>query len=712
MTPTRLTGIFPHIVALCAWLALPCAALGVGDVDPYPDSWEYEGRGAIDAPRGPDKAPATHPLQDRFDVLHYTNYLGLDFDAQSIQGATLITFTPLEDGVQDLVLDYVDDMSVTFTALLEPTHVLLTAEHADDLVQMPLPGTYGPGDTLTAIVVFEGTPQPYGLYGFQFSTRDDGTTVAASLSEPWSARSWWPCKDNQRDKATFDASINVPEGITAVSNGVELAAAPEHPYLSAAAQPLAKAALDAEFADKSGTATYWRCEREIATYHFSVAASVYERLDDVYVSAAGDSLQITHWVFPDMVPQAEIDFAPVKDMLSWCESMFGPYPFPGEKYGHTLFDWHGAMEHPTAVTYSSDYLTGDNLFDTIVLHEMAHHWFGDLVTCAEWSHIWLNEGFATYAEGLWREQKWGANSLRTFMRQKNGSLWWENPLIRDEDNSNAWHFFNAIVYHKGAWVLHMLRKELGDQDFFDVLRHYPHQRGMSYEAAVTDDFITFCERRTGRELSSFFDQWLYRSYCPQLAVEWENVEIGGLPYVRIEIDQVQPDDPYAGNEPYMLNLEIVLEGEGGNVKTEVRVARSSQTIQLPVPGPMETLELDPDGWLLFAEIETTSVDHPQDDPLVLQLRDPAPNPFNGRGIIAWTSARASRDVLSVYDVRGRMVRDWRLPDAAAGERSIDWDGSDRDGRQLAAGTYFYTVTSRSDGGGEPLRRTGKITLTR
>ncbi|MBU0743080.1 hypothetical protein KKG45_06165 [bacterium] len=701
---------------MCAWLLVPCAVLGAAGDGPGPDSWLHEGkgtpRGAHDVTIAPDKAPTTHPLQDQFDVLHYTHFLRLEFDTQSILGTTLITFTPVENDVEMLVLDFTDDMTFASAALLDPWYTPLTLSRDEDRVFIQLPAAYGPTDTLNAIVTFSGAPQPDGVYGLRFTTREDGKLVAASVSEPWSARSWWPCKDDPRDKATYDVSLYVPDGVTGVSNGAELSSPPTHPYLPAEGRALADAVLPGGFADKSYAVSYWQETRPISTYHFCVAASEYARLDDAYVSVSGDTLQITNFVYPDLVPQAEIDFAPLNDMLAWCENMFGPYPFPGEKYGHVLFDWNGAMEHPTATTYSSQFLTGDNYFDTIVMHELAHQWFGNLVTCANWTHTWLNEGFATYVEGLWREYKYGANSLKWFMRARSVFTWWNGPLVRDASNDNPWYYFHEMVYHKGAWLLHMLRKELGDQDFFDILRHFPHQEDTSYGTADTDDFIAFCESRTGRELSAFFDQWLYRETCPELSIRWYNIEVGGEPRVNIEISQIQPTDPVYGDAPFVLDMDIRLEGDAGNVSTEIRIARRWQIIQLHVPGEMETLVLDPGGWLLFSTDIATAAGPSSDEPLTLQLRDPSPNPFTGRGVIAWTTSRPSRDVLSLYDLRGRQVRDWRLAHADAGARSVAWDGRDRDGHPLATGTYFYTVTSRPADGGAPLRRTGKITLAR
>jgi len=704
---------------LFAGMLIPCVVFGVPYGEEPIDSWMLEGKGVPCRSHakglGPDKAPEIHPSQELIDILHYANYFMLNFATENIQGAQLITFTPLVGGVTELVLDFVDDMSFTSAHLYSPDYESLPFVHAHDRVTISLSPEGGlvASDTLTVILTFEGAPQPDGIYGFQFVERDDGKLVAASLSEPWSARSWWPCKDDPRDKATFDTSLYSPAGVIGVSNGMELSLGPINPYLD----DDGKSCLAGRLADLLGdrteyVAAYWQETHPISTYHFSVAASEYARLDDIYISAQGDTLQLTNFVYPDLVPQAEIDFAPLPDMLAWCEDTFGPYPFPGEKYGHTLFDWNGAMEHPTAVTYSSLFLTGDNFFDTILMHELAHHWFGNLVTCADWSHIWLHEGFATYAEGLWREHRLSENHLRWFMHQRSNFTWWSGPLVRDIQSNDPWYFFDNMVYYKGAWLLHMLRREIGDTDFFDILRLFPYEQSVAYKTATTDDFVRFCEIYLQRRMSTFFDQWLYRETYPELIVWWMKTGTEGAPSVRLDINQIQPTDPYAGDAPFVFKIDIRLETADGHVTHVVEVDRRNISVTLDAPTEVDNVVLDPDGWLLFTAEVTTAVDPIASESRVLRLRKPEPNPFTGRGVIAWTTPLSGGDELAVYDARGRRVRDWQLSPAEPGPRSIAWDGRDRNGHRVAAGTYVYTVVSRPAGGGAPLRETGKITLTR
>ncbi len=710
----RPTSLLVATIVLCGWLLAPASFAAPVD-DPDPLSWMLEGKAP--ACRGDlrhashGRAPTNHPLQDDIDVLHYVNYLLLDFDTRGVLATTLVTFEAI-DPVDELVLDYVEEMGVIGAFALEPTYASLEVRRDGDRLHVYLDRSVGVRERLTVMLATEGIPQPDGLYGFQFTERDDGELVAASLSEPWSARSWWPCKDDPADKATFDTSLYTPTGVTGVSNGAELGAPADHPYLSAETKSLVDDLVAERFEPYTDhDATHWRESHPLSTYHVSVAASDYVRLDGVYVDAQGDSLPLVDYVYPDLVDEALVDFAPVADMLAWCEETFGPYPFPGEKYGHALFDWQGAMEHPTVSTYSSQFMTGDNYFDTIVMHELAHQWYGNKVTCEDWTHTWLNEGFATYAEGLWKQHVYGGSKLKWFMVARSVFTWWFGPLVREPGNSDPWYYFDTIVYNKGAWVLHMLRREIGDDLFFEILRDFPHYRHLSYGTATSEDFIGFTIWKTRREeLLGFFQQWLYRETYPELAIRWYDVGSPEHPLVWVEVRQEQPTDPYAGDAPFEFDLDLRFETGAGNWDATVRVNRRNSYFYLTPQATPTNLVVDPGRWMLMTYEVATSAEPVQTR--VLQLRDPSPNPFAARGLIAWTSTLGGDDELAIYDARGRRVRDWRLASPSPGERRVVWDGRDRDGRRMAAGTYVYTVTMRPSDGGPPLRSTGKITLAR
>src|SRR5262249_37518576 len=205
-----------------------------------------------------------------------------------------------------------------------------------------------------------GTPPAVGYGAFTFQTHANGTQpIVSSLSEPTYARAWWPCIDRPDDKALVSMDLNVPSGLVAVSNGLLVATLPQG----------------------DGTVTYqWRSAYPISTYLVSAAISNYSTWTETYhpVSGAPDML-VQNWVYPELLSKAQQDFSVTVPMLTFFSNLFGEYPFVAEKYGHALFPFGGGMEHQTATSYGSAQVTGNNQYDWIVAHEMAHQWWGDSV---------------------------------------------------------------------------------------------------------------------------------------------------------------------------------------------------------------------------------------------------------------------------------------------------------------------------------------------
>ncbi|MBK6900750.1 MAG: hypothetical protein IPH09_16360 [bacterium] len=704
---------------LCVALSLPVAGFAApyaeipAATDPGPDAWEYEGKArALAAAHAlaSGRMPVMTPEQAAIDVLHYALYLDVDVGQEALRGAVYVSFTPVQEGVRDLVLDFAAGMAVEETGAVTATFAPLRWERDGDLLRVRLATTASPGDTLTVGVIFSGAPQPTGFFGFQFGTRPDGGPIAASLSEPWSARSWWPCKDYPVDKATCDVVLVVPDGLTGVSNGVQLPAPPPNPYLPGAAA-LSPPGSPIAGRDAASRGLFcWREAQPVSTYHVSVAVSDYAVLQETYAGQQGD-LPLIHYVYPDLVDEATVDFERLGDMMAFCESKFGPYPFPGEKYGMALFEWDGAMEHPTATSYGSHFVRGDHFFDTIVMHELSHQWFGNKVTCADWTHIWLQEGFATYVEGLWREHVSGPVSLKWFMKARSIFTWWDTPLLREAGVEDPWYYFDDLVYHKGAWVLHMLRRVLGDQLFFDALRDYIANRDPSHPAVTTADFVASCERTSRRQLDWFFDQWLLRTTHPELALTWYNEQESGQNLLRLDLRQVQPPDPLTGDAPFVAPLDLKLTTAAGDTLVTLWMDRREMQVTLPVPAAVTALTVDPDGWLLHSADVAVAVGDDGAAAALLPL-PPLPNPFHGRGVLRWRTTVPSRDRLEIHDARGRLLHERDLPPTPAGERTATWDGRDRDGRPCPAGVYFATYVSRPLDGSAPQRRTAKIALAR
>ncbi|MHB8079133.1 MAG: M1 family metallopeptidase [Candidatus Krumholzibacteriia bacterium] len=704
----------PFLVLLCLLPAMHGSARATLPT-PGPDAAAIEGNGrsATWAAAAAKRLPLADPRQDTFDVLDYDNQIALDFAAQTLWGWTAVTFHGAPgDTARQLVLDFLEPMDVLAVRAADTSPLPYTRADGRLVIDLALPLTAT--DTTTVDIFFHGTPAPDGFLGFAFDTTPDGAPLASTLSEPWSARSWWPCRDDPRDKATCTARLYVPTGLTAVSNGVRLAAA-KNAGLWDTLVPAAKdAALYVPF--------FWRESLPISTYHVSLAVSNYVELHDVW-----QDLPIVHYVYPSQVAAARVDFAAVPDMLAFCSDRFGPYPFAGQKYGMASFNWDGAMEHPTATSWGTVLMTGDARYETVVLHELSHQWFGDQATCADWTQTWLNEGFATYAEALWAEYRNGPTARKWFMVARSVFEAWSGPLVREPGHTDPAYYFDDMVYYKGAWVLHMLRRRLGDPLFYACLRAWLEEPGVRFGTGTSDDFVRVCERVSGQDLGWFFPQWLYWTVYPLLDVGWVNSAPGAL---TVTVRQSQPPDPVYGDRAFAIPIELGLAGVGFVDTVSVFMDRREQTFTLPTPGAVTSLTVDPGRWLLqrtgqVTQATTTGATGPS---TAARLLPTSPNPMAGGGRIRWETAVSGADALAIHDLRGRRLLARRWEERPAGPHEFVWDGRDDAGRRCPAGVYLVTITcapaadatpaagaagaDRAAAPTEPVRLRGRLTLTR
>jgi aminopeptidase N len=276
-------------------------------------------------------------------------------------------------------------------------------------------------------------------------------------------------------------------------------------------------------------------------------------------------------------------------MIEFFAKTFGEYPFVKEKYGVAEFLWQaGAMEHQTITGIGSNFVGGKNFFEDIYIHELAHHWWGNAVGPATWKDIWLNEGFSTYSEALYAESYAGKKGLQSTMQSKFSDEF-SNTLYDPGKN-----LFSSTVYDKGAWVLHMLRWEVGDSAFFDILRSYFEEH--KYKNASTNNFISVCERISKRDLSKFFDQWVFTgTENIQLNYKWIIKKQSDEKYLII-LDLAQKQERYPS---FQFRLEVMLEYDNDRSYSKIfEVDQKERTIEIEVDERPNQIILDPNNWLL------------------------------------------------------------------------------------------------------------------
>ncbi len=586
--------------------------------------------------------------QEKIDITYYRIDLDIDFDENEINGSVQINGT--------VGMDQPDSIELDFTIAMNVDSVFLNGQltnnfvHANNLIKVAAPDEIIPeGYEFQLTVYYHGTPPTTGFGSFTFGEHNNVDHVW-TLSEPYGARNWWPCKDDPSDKAdSVDIIITVPENQIVASNG-KLISETDLPNLKK------------EY--------YWKESYPISTYLVSLAIYPYTVWQDYYVSTTGDSMPIEFYVYPNHYNAVQTNYLKTKDMITLFAQKFGEYPFINEKYGHAEFGWGGGMEHQT-LTSLGGYSEG------LIAHELAHQWWGDLITCASFHHIWLNEGFATYGGALWKEHTGGTQAYKSYMANHAyygpGSIYVENPVSVSDI------FNGGLSYNKASWVLHMLRHVVGDSVFFEILHSYASNDSLAYAAATTEDFQAVCEDVSGLDLNDFFQQWIYGENYPQYSVSWVPDATDG--YI-IYINQLQPRDYF--------HMPIDLHITGPDLDTLI-VVDNSEPSQSYYFGGFETvidqITLDPDNWIL-KEVDYVSIAEENNLPQRISLLPVYPNPFNPSTTIRFNVGARHASQLRIYDINGRLVETLIDEFLSSGEHEITWNANN-----LSSGIYFVQLQS-------------------
>ncbi|MBM2846920.1 MAG: Peptidase rane alanine aminopeptidase [Bacteroidetes bacterium] len=496
-----------------------------------------------------------------YDVVHYKIAVDLNDARKRVSGTTSVTLTPLVDRLDSVVLDAVD-MEVR-RVVQEPQLTRQFANRSPKLVvYLDPPAT--PADTLTLAITYSCTPKK-GLYFIQPDSTDPTRRRQIwTQGEDVDNSSWFPCYDFPNDMATSEVVATVPTFYTLLSNG----------------------ALVSETVDTSRqTRTFhWRQAKPHASYLIMIAAS-----DFAIVRDTAGNVPLEYYLYKDRVEDGLRSFARTPDIMAYFQAIIG-VPYPWEKFAQVLAaDFvTGAMENTSAVTYNDLYLLDqramiDFTTDDVVAHELSHQWWGDVVTCRDWTHLWLNEGFAMYFEALFKRHDRGVD---VFQHEK----FQETQTIRNTERSLgrrpivSKESYTSNVYAKGGWVLYMLHHILGEEAFWKGVRLYLDR--YTHRNAETNDLAL--EDATGRNMDWFFRQWVYRAGQPHLAVTqtWDSTSSTH----RLVLDQVQPLDSLTGIFRFPLNIEYTT--SIGAIDTMLWVTRQHTEITMHLPTRPEMVIVD------------------------------------------------------------------------------------------------------------------------
>ncbi len=512
--------------------------------------------------------------QSDYDAKYYRLDLNLDDTTEIVSGYTYIYAQALIDGFVDLELNFFDNPQMYIDSI-KSNSSMLSFSWYDDLLRITMDRPYNQ-EPFDVTVYYHGHPLEGGLESFSWATHGSPPVpVISTLSCPYFAQAWWPCKDVPRDKAdSADINITVRSDLYVASNG-----------------------LLREIIGHGTTKTYkWHEKYPITTYLISVAATDYAIFSNWYhpVSKNVDSMEVIYYVYPEKLPDAQALYPMTPSVIEFYANTFGEYPFVEEKYGMAHFTWGGGMEHQTCTSILYSWYS-----QWVLVHELAHQWWGDYITCHNWHHVWLNEGFASYCEALWAEYTYGQDYYHTYM---NYMKYTGGGSIFVEDTTNAWNIFDIIVYDKGAWVLHMLRHVVGDSTFFDIMRAYYSDPRYAHGAAQTEDFQGICEDVSGMDLDYFFDQWIYGTYYPRYRYSWIYESAGSGYYdVYLHLDQYQSTPP----SHFTMPVDVTITAGGEDTTFVAFNSARHKDFRFRVEGAPTNLQVDKDQWILRSTSSTS-----------------------------------------------------------------------------------------------------------
>ena len=425
-----------------------------------------------------------------YEVAHYDLYFDINIDALQMEAVATLTVTAALEGLSRFSLDYAGPP--VQMVLVDGAAVAWQQQGLKLWVALPAPLPMGA--TFDVAVHYTGWPgvfrspyMPFLNLGVYASAHN---RYLFAFNEPDGARAWFPCNDHPRDKATYMFTLTVADDLTAIANGE-----PEPPVDNG-----------------DGTRTFvWRMDYPMASYLAVIAVGDYRVLEDT----APNGIPLRHYYFASQ-PESMVreTYAVTGEVIAFLEQVFGPYPFDG--YGHVLTPQAGVAMETQAMTIMPAGALGPGA-TRLIVHELAHQWFGNHVSPATWADIWLNEGFATYAEVLWTEYVGGQQAMANALAVNEMQVLARGafaPLAEPEVSD----LFGINSYRKGGWVVHMLRREVGDAVFLDILRAYLQRFGGG--VASTRDLQHVAEEVSGRDLSAFFEQWVYRPGNPSVALYW------------------------------------------------------------------------------------------------------------------------------------------------------------------------------------------------
>ena len=506
--------------------------------------------------------PIQWPRSHQFDMQHMSLKLSFDWDKESVFGEATLKLTPFANELKTVELDAtkfkVDSVKLSSGANLK-------YQVTEEKILVTLDRVYKPNEIISFTVKYSAQPK-LGLVFIKPTKTDPARPFQIwSQGETETNREWFPCYDSPNDRATTETIITVDSKYQVISNG-ELVLVTEN----------------------NNKKTYhWKMDYPFSSYLVSLVVGEFAELRQ-----EADGIPIFHYVYKDQLENAKVSFATVPKMMSFFANKLG-HPYPYKKYAEiTAYDFPGGMENITATTMTDGAVKDKRALidnnDALSAHELAHQWFGNLVTCRDWSELWLNEGFANFMDAVWLEHSQGKEEyLRDFLEARKSVIErFKQGNRRPVSTKRFYHpddLFDENSYARPQLVIHMLRQLLGEKAFWQSINHYiavNKNRGL----VTTSDLSRAIEDVTGENLDWFFEQWIYKLGQPELEVTSFYDE--KKKQVELKVKQTQKKDPkltwFEVAEIYRLPLEIAITTEKETKIHSVTIDQREQTLIFPV----------------------------------------------------------------------------------------------------------------------------------
>ncbi|WP_313805561.1 M1 family aminopeptidase [Flavobacterium sp.] len=577
-----------------------------------------------------------NPNTQNYDVRHHRIELTTNIDnfvnvsgqyRLNITGKVTTSFIP-NTATNSIVFDLTYSSNPTYkltigSVIFQGSPITFSHNATDELVLI-FPSNLTSGNTYSVEINYSGYPST-NEQAFTCSYHDS-TPILWTLSEPFGARDWWPCKQDLNDKIDngVDVYITAPIAYSAVSNGLQQSAIP----------------------NGANKTTHFHHGYPIPAYLVAIAVTNYQTYNQQAGLGTPESpfFPIINYLYPESNnASTQNALAVTPPIMNLFESLFGAYPFRTEKYGHAQFGWGGGMEH-TTVSFMGGWSRG------LIAHELGHHWFGDKVTCGTWKDIWLNEGLTEYMAGLVVEAfdgaasfvNWKANKITSITSQPGGNLY-----LTDAQATNVNTIFSSrISYNKGSMVTHMLRYKLGDTNFYQGMNNYLNDPLLAYGYAVTPQLQQHLETASGMDLDEFFNDWVYMQGYPIYDITAYNFGPG---QAKITVNQTTS---HTSVPFFEMPVPVRLLGAGG-LTHDVIVDNTSngQEFIVSVPFPITDLEFDPNRHII-SNGSTASLSSESFE--LNQMAALYPNPANDKITIQLPNTMQLENV-SIYNTLGQLV---------------------------------------------------------